>query len=84
MQISLGLAAKIIIVFSFALLFVLKQKVTKSSRLDLFAKKFEFLLRKFLLFISSLRRDSGGNEGFASIIKLCPRFKHWKFLSVVC
>ena len=30
-------------VFFLALLFVLKQKVTKSSRLDLFAKKVKFL-----------------------------------------
>ena len=30
------------------LLFVLTQKVTKKSRLDLFAKKLKFLLRKFL------------------------------------
>ena len=47
--------------------FVLNQKVTKSSRLDLFAKKVKFLPIKSPLFISSLRRDSGGNIYFASI-----------------
>ena len=42
-----------------SLLFVLTQKVTKRSRLDLFAKKRKFLLTKFL----NLR----GNESCASI-----------------
>ena len=45
--------------FSLFLLFVLKQKVTKSSRLHLFAKKRKFLSTKFL----NLR----GNETCASM-----------------